>query len=153
ASARGGNHTGRGTASGQRVPQGHGQGLLVQQGALFRLEQVLADDALVDVGGKPLLAAGEVALLAGGVAPAVFDLPAVGPAVCAEVDPAEHHAVVHGALAAGQPGRLVHGEVQPAQHRPVLEAVGVPIAVGAVAVGVAVAAEADRLAGLQLTDG
>ena len=45
----------------QRVPQLHGQGLLIQQGALGIAQQALADRDLVDIGLEPLLAANVIA--------------------------------------------------------------------------------------------
>ena len=139
--------------SSQRVPQLHGQGLLIQQGTLGIAQQTLADGDLVDIGLEPLLAADVVALLAGGIAPAVLDLPAVSLAVLVQIDTAEHHAMVHGAFTGEQPLGLGHAKGQAAQHLAVLETVGVPITVGAVTVGVAVAAEHDPLPCLQLADG
>ena len=136
-----------------RVPQLHGQRFLRQQGALGIAQQALADGDLIDVGLEPLLTADVVAFLAGLLAPAVLDLPAVGGAVLVQIDAAEHHAVVHGAVAGEQTLRLGHAKGQPAQHLAVLEAVGVPVAVGAVAIRVAVTAEHDALPGLQLADG
>ena len=78
---------------------------------LFFVQIALFDDCLVDELVEPAGIHHKVALLAALIAPAVLDLPAVRCAVFIEIDPGDHHGVIHGGLAVIQALLLGHGEI------------------------------------------
>ena len=110
------------------------------------------DDRFVDIFAEVVLAADKIALLADVAAPGVFDLPAVGLSVLIKVDAGQDHGVSGVAGVRLKPCAFFHKEVGAAHDALVVEAVGIPDAVLAVAVAVGVAAEPYTHAGPQLAD-
>ena len=108
------------------------------------------DDRLVDVLPEIGLAADEISLVADLAAPAVLDLPAVGPAVLIEVDPDQDHCVGRVARHRAQTLALLHPEAHAAHDALEIEARGVPDARLPVAEGARIAPEPDRHSALEL---
>ena len=81
---------------------------LLQHCQLLRAEMPAINDRLVDVFAEIAPGTDEIAILTDILAPGVLDLPAVRPAIGAEMNPGQEHGVRRGTVAALEPAALGH---------------------------------------------